>query len=289
MKCVKFSFKEDTRRILVLCIASLIMAANIKTFVYAGDLIPGGVTGLTILIQRAAEQLLGIVLPYTAVNLLLNAVPVYIGFRYIGKKFTLYSCLTILLTAVFTDLIPARVITHDFLLISVFGGMITGLSISLCLLVDATSGGTDFIAIFLSERRGVDAWNIVLGFNVLVLAAAGILLGWDKALYSIIFQYVSTQLLHILYKKYQQETLFVVTDHPHEVCRVIYELSHHGATVLDGKGAFAHRTRSMVYSVVSGAESKRVIRCVKKVDPEAFINAIRTEQLFGRFYHQPNE
>lgn len=289
MKCVKFSFKEDARRILVLCIASLIMAANIKTFVYAGDLIPGGVTGLTILIQRAAEQMLGLALPYTAVNLLLNAVPVYIGFRYIGKKFTLYSCLTILLTAVFTDLIPTRVITYDFLLISVFGGMITGLSISLCLLVDATSGGTDFIAIFLSERRGVDAWNIVLGFNVLVLAAAGILLGWDKALYSIIFQYVSTQILHILYKKYQQETLFVVTDHPHEVCRVIYELSHHGATVLDGKGAFAHRARSMVYSVVSGAESKRVIRCVKKADPEAFINSIRTEQLFGRFYHQPNE
>ena len=81
----------------------------------------------------------------------------------------------------------------------------------------------------------------------------------------------------------------MVTDHPYEVCRVIYELSHHGATVLDGKGAFAHRARSMVYSVVSGAESKRVIRCVKKADPEAFINAIRTEQLFGRFYHQPNE
>lgn len=138
---MKFSFKEDARRILVICIASLLMAANIKTFVRTGDLFPGGVTGLVILVQRTAEHLFGLRLPYTPVNLLLNAVPVYIGFRFIGKKFTLYSCLTILLTSVFTDMIPARAITQDILLISVFGGMITGLSISLCLLVNATSGG----------------------------------------------------------------------------------------------------------------------------------------------------
>lgn len=286
---MKFSLKEEARRVLVLCIASLIMAANIKTFVRTGDLFPGGATGLTILIQRTAEQLFGVMLPYTAVNLLLNAVPVYIGYRYIGKKFTLYSCLTILLTAVFTDLIPVRVITYDVLLISVFGGIITGISISLCLLVDATSGGTDFIAIFLSERQGVDAWNMVLGFNVLVLAVAGVLFGWDKALYSIIFQYASTQTLHLLYKKYQQQTLFVVTDHPQDVCQVIAELSHHGATVLEGEGSFEHCERNVVYSVVSSAESKRVIRAVRQADAGAFINAIRTEQLFGRFYQQPNE
>ncbi len=286
---MKFRWKEDAWRILLLCIASLIMAANIKTFVRTGDLFPGGVTGLTILLQRTAEQMFGLILPYTAVNLLLNAVPVYIGFRYIGKKFTLYSCLTILLTAIFTDLIPEHVITYDVLLISVFGGMITGLSIGLCLLVNATSGGTDFIAIFLSERRGVDAWNMVLGFNVLVLVVAGLLFGWDKALYSIIFQYVSTQVLHILYKKYQQQTLFVVTDHPRRVCRAISEISHHGATVLTGEGAFEHQQRNMVYSVVSSAESKQVIRAVKREDPGAFINAVRTEHLLGRFYQQPNE
>ena len=71
---------------------------------------------------------------------------------------------------------------------------------SLCLFGNATTGGTDFIAIFLSERKGMDAWNIVLGLNVLILGAAGYLFGWDKALYSIIYQYASTQVLHTLYK-----------------------------------------------------------------------------------------
>ena len=68
-------------------------------------------------------------------------------------------------------------------------------------MMNATTGGTDFIAIYLSDKKGVDSFNIVLGLNAVILAAAGILFGWDKALYSIIFQYASTQVLHVLYKK----------------------------------------------------------------------------------------
>ncbi len=284
---MKFSFKEDGKRILVVTIAALIMAANIKTFVRTGGLYPGGATGLTILIQRVFELFFHITLPYTVVNVALNAIPVYIGFRYIGKKFTLYSCLMILLTGLFTDMLPEHIITYDTLLISVFGGMINGFCISLCLVMNATSGGTDFIAIFFSDKKGMDAFNLVLGLNACILAAAGILFGWDKALYSIIFQFVSTQTLHVLYKKYQQETLFVVTNQPRAVCEAISKVSNHGATVLEGEGSYAHCERNVVYSVVSGAECKHVIRAVKSVDPQAFINAIRTEQVSGRFYQKP--
>jgi uncharacterized membrane-anchored protein YitT (DUF2179 family) len=286
---MKFTFKEDGKRILVIVIASLLMAANIKSFVRTGGLYPGGATGLTVLIQRVAELMFQVTVPYSLVNFALNAVPVYIGFRFIGKKFTLYSCLMILLTGIFTDLIPAHVITYDTLLISIFGGMINGLVISLCLRMDATTGGTDFIAIFMSERKGMDSWNLILGLNVGILAVAGVLFGWDKALYSIIFQFVSTQTLHVLYKKYQQETLFVVTNRPQEVCQVISEISNHGATVLEGEGSYEHCERNVVYSVVSGAECKRVIQAVRRTDPKAFVNAVRTEQLSGRFYQKPNE
>jgi uncharacterized membrane-anchored protein YitT (DUF2179 family) len=284
---MSFDWKKDGKRILVIVMASLIMAANIKTFVQTGGLYPGGATGLTILIQRMAEMYMGIVIPYTLVNLLLNAVPIYIGFRYIGKKFTLYSCLMIFLTGIFTDMLPGIVITYDTLLISVFGGMINGLAVSLCLMVEATSGGTDFIAIYLSDKKGVDSFNIVLAFNAVILSLAGILFGWDKALYSIIFQYVSTQMLHVLYKKYQQETLFIVTNRPEEVCEAVFRVSHHGATVLEGEGSYEHCERNVVYSVVSGAESKKVIRAVKEADGKAFINAVKTQQLSGRFYQKP--
>ena len=286
---MKFNAKEDGKRIFIICLASLLMAVNIKSFVRTGGLYPGGATGLTILIQRVAQLFLNVELPYSVVNLLLNAVPVYIGFRFIGKKFTLYSCLMIVLTSVLTDIVPGYTITYDILLISIFGGMINGLVISVCLLVTATTGGTDFIAIFLSEKKGVDSFNIILALNVVILAAAGILFGWDKALYSIIFQYASTQVLHTLYKKYQQNTLFVVTNKPQEVSEAIVRECNHGATILDGEGFYEHCERHVVYSVVSSAESKRVIHAVKETDPEAFVNVIRTEQLSGRFYQKPTE
>lgn len=284
-----FDVKKDGRRIAVICIASVIMAVNIKTFVRAGGLYPGGATGLTILIQAIAERFLNVTLPYTVVNLLLNLIPIYIGFRFIGKKFTLYSCLMIILTGVLTDIIPGYVITYDILLISIFGGMINGFIVSMCLIMNATTGGTDFIAIFLSEKKGVDSWNFIFGFNVLILFVAGMLFGWDKALYSIIYQYASTQILHMIYTRYQKQTLFIVTNKPKEVCKAINTVSMHGATILEGKGSFEQHERDIVYSVVSKEESKKVIRAVKEVDGSAFVNALRTEELAGRFYQKPTE
>lgn len=286
---MKFEPKKDIKRIIIVCLAAVIMALNIKSFVRTGGLYPGGATGLTLLLQRMGELFFHVTIPYTIVNVALNAVPVYIGFRFIGKKFTLYSCLMIVLTSVLTDILPGYVITYDTLLISIFGGLINGLVISMCLMMNATTGGTDFIAIFLSERKGIDSWNMVLGLNVVILVAAGILFGWDKALYSIIFQYTSTQVLHMLYKKYQQETLFVVTNKAKEVYEAIARTTNHGATIIEGEGSYEKRERKIVYSVVSSAESKRVLKAINEADPEAFVNLMKTEQIAGKFYQKPTE
>ncbi len=286
---MKFEPRKDIKRIIIVCLAAVIMALNIKSFVRTGGLYPGGATGLTLLLQRMGELFFHVTVPYTLVNVVLNAVPVYIGFRFIGKKFTLYSCLMIVLTSVLTDILPGYAITYDTLLISIFGGLINGLVISMCLMMDATTGGTDFIAIFLSERKGIDSWNMVLGLNIVILAAAGILFGWDKALYSIIFQYTSTQVLHILYKKYQQETLLVVTNKSKEVYEAISRTTNHGATIIEGEGPYEKRERKIVYSVVSSAESKRVLKAINEADPQAFVNLMKTEQIAGRFYHKPTE
>mgnify|MGYP001851924774 FL=1 len=283
------NFKKDLVRLLVVCLAAVLMALNIKSFVRTGGLYPGGATGLTLLLQRVFELWFHIELPYTVVNVLLNAFPVYLGFRFIGKKFTLYSVLMIMLTNVLTDLLPSFPITYDTLLISIFGGLINGFCISLCLAMDATSGGTDFIAIYLSEKKGIDSWNMVFALNAVILVAAGLLFGWDKALYSIIFQFTSTQVLHMTYKRYQQQTLFVVTNRPDMVAEVISHLSHHGATVIDAQGSYDHCDRKIVYSVVSTEESKAVLHAVKVADPAAFINVVKTQQISGRFYQKPNE
>lgn len=286
---MKFSFKKDAPRVLAVLVASLIMAFNIKTFVRAGNLFPGGATGLTLLIQRLIERYFSFTPSYALINVLLNSIPVYIGFRYIGKKFTLYSLLMILMTGILTDLLPSMVITYDMLLIAVFGGILNGLAISLCLKNDATSGGTDFIAIYLSQKKQIETWNYILGFNVIILLLAGYFFGWDKALYSIIFQYVSTQVLHLLYRNYQRQTLLIITDQSEKIAPKIHEVCHHGATLIDVEGSYEHIGKKLVYSVVSTTDVNRVIYEVKQIDPKAFINALPTTEVSGRFYIKPKD
>ena len=280
---------EHIKKIITICVSATLMAVNIKTFVQAGGLYPGGATGLTVLVQRAVEMWFQVELPYTIINLLINAIPIFIGLRFVGKRFTIYSCMMILLTNVLADLMPEFVITYDILLISIFGGIINGFVISLCLMSNTSTGGTDFLSIYLSQKKGMDSFNIVLGINVVILLSAGILFGWDKALYSIIFQYTSTQILHTLYKKYQQNTLLIVTDKPKEICEMIYKVSHHGATVLKGEGAYEHSERNIVYSIISSAESKKVVNGVREIDNKAFVNVMKTERIMGRFYQASND
>ena len=265
------------------------MALNIKVFVRAGDMFPGGFTGLTILIQRIAQEYFQVALPYTLINLLLNAVPAAISFKFIGKRFTLYSCLMIVVTSVMTDILPSMAVTSDPLLISVFGGIINGCAICLCLSANATSGGTHFIAIFYSERKGVDTWNYVLLGNVIMLAVAGVLFGWEKSLYSIIFQFASTQVLHVLYKRYRKQTLLIITDHPEEVYEVIRDNTHHDATHFVGVGCYECQEKHLLYSVVSAEESGHTIEGIRVVDPKAFINCIGTDRITGRFYNSPHD
>ena len=94
-------------------------------------------------------------------------------------------------------------------------------------------------------------------------------------------------MVRILYKKYQKATLFVVTNKPVEVCEAISKISHHGATIIEGEGSYEHCERNVVYSVISGAESGRVISVIKTADPDAFVNVLKTERVLGRFYQPP--
>ncbi len=285
----KSEWKRDLKRIFLVIVASFVMAVNVKSFVRAGGLIPGGFMGLTLLIIEVAKEFFNISFSFSFINLLLNSIPVVISFRAIGKKFTIYSCVMIVLTSIFTDMMPVYPITYDILLISTFGGLVSGAAVSMCLFADATSGGTDFIAIYLSEKFGIDAWNYILLANAVILVIAGYLFGWDKALYSIIFQFTSTETLHVFYKRYKKNTLLIITDSPKEVIEIIYQYTGHGATTINGYGSHENKPRTLIYSVVSSEQVKKLVSIIKDVDKDVFVNVIKTEQLDGNFYKRPND
>jgi len=284
------TLREDVVRVLAVTAASLIFAVNFKSFVQTGDLFPGGFTGLTRLIMRCALEFGGVELPFGPINLLTNAIPVFISLKFIGKRFTAFSCLCILLTSVFTDLVPSLPITEDTLLICVFGGLINGLGSGLLLTARVSSGGTDFIAIALSERKNIDAWNYILLGNAVMLLTAGALFGWDKALYSIIFQFTSTQVIRMIDPAGRRATLFIVTGRESAggVCAQIQE-TNHSATLIEGVGLYNGAPCVLIYSVVENSQIRKLVRDVKQYDPHAFVNVLRTDKLSGRFYRRPRD
>ncbi|MBQ7752962.1 MAG: YitT family protein [Treponema sp.] len=272
-------------RFLVVSLAAALMALNIKTFVHTGGLLPGGFTGITLLLQEIFLKFAGIKIPFTVFYWGLNLIPALICFKYVGKYFTLLSIWMIILSGVLTDFIPEITIvaTDDTILCSIFGGLLNGFAITLCLLAGATSGGTDFISIYVSEKTGRSIWNMILIFNVMVLAVFGLLFGWERALYSIVFQFATTQLLNALYKRYQKSTLFIISDHTDELIGVIRQVTGHDATLFTGKGCYKGAERKMLYTVISSDEEFKLVRSIKEADPGAFVNIMQTKMLKGNF------
>lgn len=285
----KSKLRKHLTSLICVVVASLIMSTNIKSFVNAGNLIPGGFTGLSLLIQRTLSVYLNIDLPYSVINIVLNIPAVFLGFKLIGKKFTGYSVLMILLNSFLVDIIPVTPITYDLLLVSVFGGILNGLAIVIALYGKASSGGTDFIAIYLSNKLKKPSWNFVFGLNVVILLLGGILFGFEAAMYSIIFQFVSTQVIERFHQRDQKVTLFVITSKPEELSNKIMAYTHHGVTKFDGEGCYLKEKKTMLYTIVGAGEAKDLVRFIKKEDPEVFINTVKSKSIVGKFYQEPME
>ncbi len=274
----------------IVCIvfAGAIYGFSINNFLHGSGLLSGGFTGISLLGQNALKQFAGIDLPLSAIYIPLNAVPAILAFRFIGKRFTVYSLIMIVLSSTFADIIPNFHLTNDILLCAVFGGIINGTAIAICLLSNATSGGADFISIFISEKYGKDAWNYIFAGNVVVLVCSGILFGWRGAMYSIILQFCSTMVIQMLYKRYQKQTMLIITEKPQKVYEAIKDNTNHDGTLFKGVGLYKGKERNMIYSVVSSDEIRRVVALIKHIDPGAFINIVKSEEVRGNFYRRPN-
>jgi len=286
-------------RFALIILGAVLMAFNLNTFVLSGNLLPGGFTGIVVFIQNIFSVFFGISLPYSPLFFVLNAVPAVICFRLVGKKFTLYSALMVVLSGLLTDFMPesisSLVVLDDPLLCAVFGGILAGVSVVLCLYADASAGGTDFIAIAVSERYKKDAWNQIFAGNCVLLFTAGIIFNengvfnMDLLLYSIIFQFAMTSVLNTLYRAYQQKTMLIVTSSPTEVYDLIREKTNHAATSLSGTGLYGGTEKTVLYSVVYSNEVAPLIRGIRNIDPSAFINIVKTEQINGNFFSKAKD
>lgn len=280
---------EKIYHIVLIIFGSVILALNMNTFVEQGNLVPGGFTGLAKLIQRVAMAFFQVDISFTLLNVLLNAVPAFLAYRIVGKKFTILSCVSIMIVSLLVDYLPVIPITGDILLISVFGGIINGLGVSLILNHRASGGGTDFIAMILSTKYKISTFNYMLMFSAVVILASGMIFGMDKALYSIIFQFCNTQVINTFYKKYKKKTLFIITDNPAAVSADLLELTNHSSTIVKGVGSYSSKKKYILYTVLSAGDVRKIKKKIREDYPDTFVNVINSSDVIGNFYIQPLE
>ncbi|MFV0479761.1 MAG: YitT family protein [Anaerorhabdus sp.] len=278
--------KLSPKIIVLVTISALCYSYAINSFVEVADLFPGGFAGVSMLISRLLAQT-GINISFSIIYLVLNLLVTAFVYRHVGKMFALYSVYWFSLTSIFTWIFPVGALTYDVLLLAVFGGIISGGAVALALRNNASSGGIDFIAVYVSSKYNRSTWNYVFLFNTGIILITGITFGWDKAFYSIIYQFCNTQVISSLHHRYKLKTLYIITESPKEVSDEILKHCRHGITNFTGEGMFSHREKNLLFMVVNAYQVHDVIEIIQHVDPHAFINIATTEKVVGNYYQLP--
>ena len=283
---IKFT-RSDLIIVCMIILSSLIYSFGFVSFVHSGNLFPGGYAGLSRLISQALEKFFHFRISFSVVYFTLNAITTVFVWTKVGHKFVIYSILWYTLASVFTSFLPAIPITSDLLLIAVFGGGVNGFALGIALRNNASSGGTDFIAIYLSLRFNRPTWNYIMAGNAVVLLLAGLMFGWNQALYSIIFQFVSTQVINTMHQRFKLTELKIITNKPDDVCQAIFHICRHGITKIPCEGGFTHKPHTMLEMAINTYQLRDVIAVILKVDKDAFITVDTVNRIVGNYYQKP--
>ena len=272
--------------ILMIIASSLLQTYVIQAFINPANLLSAGFTGVAILLDRIA-QLYGGFFP-TSLGILALNIPVALAcYRSVGKRFTLYSSLQFCLTSFLLGVLQFEPIVDDVILNVAFGGFLNGMAITLALKANGSTGGTDFISLYVSNKIRKSIWNEIFLFNVFILIIFGAIFGWEYAGYSIVFQFISTRTISTFHHRYEQITIEATTQHPEMLSDYYLEHFHHGMTVIEGYGAYLHKRVYICKTVVSSYEAHDVVMCLRAADPNVIINTYRTSNFYGRFYQKP--
>jgi uncharacterized membrane-anchored protein YitT (DUF2179 family) len=280
---------KDFTTFLVIALSAMLSALAIQIFVYSGNFFPGGFSGISVLLNRIGLRYFNLNIPYGVWYGLLNIPPTLLVFKVIGKRFTLFSILHYALVVTFTFIIPPIKVQMDIILLAIFGGILAGTGSVLALMRDASGGGTDFIAIYVSHKYRRPVFQNILYANMGILLIAGLLFGWEEALYSIIYQFVVTQVIESRYTRYKLMSLNMITEIPDVVTASILNTTRHGITKIWGEGGYSGKKKCLLYMVVNAFEVNAVLQAAKQADPKIFISISKTEKIVGNYFMKPLE
>ncbi len=244
-------------------------AFGLESFLLPSKFIDGGVTGISLL----TTELTGI--PLYILLLIINIPFVFLGSIVIGKQFAIKTAIAITGLAICIATVHFPEITHDKLLVAVFGGFFLGAGIGLNVRGGAVIDGTEVLAIFLSRKLSTTMGDIIIIINILIFSAAAYFLSIEAALYSMITYLAASKTLDFVVEGIDEYTgVTIISSHSEEIRQMIITVMGRGVTVYSGKSGFGktgEKDIDIVYTVITRLELNKLNIEIEKIDPHSFI------------------
>ncbi|MGE7764092.1 YitT family protein [Peribacillus sp. NPDC096540] len=276
-------YKSEIKKILIVIVGALLNSIAMNFFLIPANVYASGFTGVAQLLSR----IIGSFAPFnisTGILLLLLNIPVTIlAWRKVGKSFTFYSFLSVILMSLFMEIIPITRWSPDILLNAVFGGVIAAVGVGITLKFGASTGGMDIIAMLLSRKKDKPVGTYLFLLNGVIIVTAGAVYGPEKALYTLVTLYTSTRVVDAIHTRHEKLTAMIITKKSEELKQAIHAKLVRGITRLPAKGAFTNESKEMLLIVITRYELYDLEGIIKEVDPHAFTNIIETSGIVGTF------
>ena len=274
-------------RISTSVVYAITAAVAVNFFYDSGDIYSSGVTGIAQIISKLSEKIIGVNVPLSIVLLLLN-VPLFIlGWFKISPKFTIYTGMTVGFTSLFMQIMPSQVLSTDPTINAIFGGVLMGAASGYILKSNSSSGGLDFITISIRRKTGKTIGSLSIIFNSFIMTVAGILFGWQSALYSALAIFISGKVTDAVYTKQKKIQVMIITSKADDVIHAIHKKLRRGITIIsEVEGAFHHDQKKVLITVVTRYELPMVKQIMHESDPKSFVSISDNVQILGRFYEE---
>ncbi|MEC0089145.1 YitT family protein [Paenibacillus macquariensis] len=268
---------KDVWNALSIILGAAIIACGFNLFLIPHQLLSGGVSGVSLLISYFSDFSL------SAMYFIINIPILIAGWFKLGKRFISLSILSVVATTWFLATIPVKLVITDFLLASVFGGVLVGIGSGLSFRVGGSSGGFDIIGSLITRYRDFQVGNIIVVMNGMVILAAGYLSNnWNVALASMASIYITGRVLDLIHTSHIKVTVYIVTNRTEELLDQLLKIPR-GVTKIKTEGAYSHEPRDMLMTVTTQYELAELKRIIKKTDPNAFVNIVETVGIMGSF------
>ena len=272
--------KKTTVDILYFFAGAIIYSVSVNMFLSPNGISPGGFTGVAAVINHITN------IPTGTMLFIFNIPILILGYIKMGGVFILKTSFVTVLVSLSLDISASLspIIRADGILVSMFGGILMGIGLSLILLRGATTGGIDIIAKFVNRKyRHLSVGKIILmADGIVILLNALVYKNAESALYSIVAMYMGTRLMDVLlYGADKGKIIYIITNSSDEICNEINHSVGRGVTKLSVIGGYTGETKIMLMCTVRVHEVAAIHDLVKQYDDRAFMVVSDAGEIIG--------